>query len=255
MSKLLIFIPCYRCENQIERVVYKLKQSKLEATVLIIDNISPDHTLLKAQQALTKYHVSPAVIIRNSGNYNLGGSHKVAFKYALEHGFSHLIVLHGDDQADIRDLIPLLEKKYHLEYDCLLGSRFHPHSLLKGYSKFRIFGNKVLNLFCSLVCSAPISDMGSGLNMYSANFFKDARYLTFPNDLTFNVSLLFHSYLAGYKVSFFPISWREEDQVSNAKVFTQMKIILSTIIKVLKEKSALYSGPSQLYSSEVIYKK
>jgi glycosyltransferase involved in cell wall biosynthesis len=255
MSKFLIFIPCYRCENQIERVVYKLKESKIEASVLLIDNISPDHTLKKAQAALDQNFISPAVILKNRENYNLGGSHKVAFNYALEHGFSHVIVLHGDDQADLRDLIPLIEAKYHLEYDCLLGSRFHPDSRLQGYSKFRIFGNKVLNLFCSLVCSAPISDMGSGLNMYSAHFLKDARYLSFPNDLTFNVSLLFHSYLAGYKVSFFPISWREEDQVSNAKIFTQMKIILSTIIKVLKEKSSLYSGPTQLYASEVIYKK
>jgi dolichol-phosphate mannosyltransferase len=254
MSKLLIFIPCYRCENQIERVIYKLKESKIEASVLLIDNLSPDHTLDKAQSALGKYHLSPAVILRNSKNYNLGGSHKVAFKYALEHGFSHVIVLHGDDQADLGDLIPLIEAKYHLEYDCLLGSRFHPRSRLMGYSRFRIFGNKVLNRFCSLVCGATISDMGSGLNIYSAHFLKDSRYLTFPNDLTFNVSLLFHSYLAGYKICFFPISWREEDQVSNAKVFTQMKIILSTIIKVLKDKSALYSGPSQDYASEVIYK-
>jgi dolichol-phosphate mannosyltransferase len=255
MSKLLIFIPCYRCENQIERVVYKLKESSLEATVLIIDNISPDQTILKAQLALSKYLVSPGIILRNSENYNLGGSHKVAFNYAIEHGFSYVIVLHGDDQADLSDLIPLIEANYHLEYDCLLGSRFHPQSILKGYSKFRILGNKVLNHFCSLVCGATISDMGSGLNMYSAHFLKDARYLTFPNDLTFNVSLLFHSYLAGYRVSFFPISWREEDQVSNAKIFTQMKIILNTIIKVLKDKSALYSGPSQVYASEVIYKK
>jgi dolichol-phosphate mannosyltransferase len=255
MSKFLIFIPCYRCENQIERVIYKLKASKLEASVLLIDNLSPDHTLDKAQTALDKYHVSPAVILKNSQNYNLGGSHKVAFNYALEHGFSHVIVLHGDDQADLSDLIPFIESNSHIEYDCLLGSRFHPQSSLKGYSKFRIFGNTILNHFCSLVCSAPISDMGSGLNMYSAHFLKDARYLTFPNDLTFNVSLLFHSYLAGYRVSFFPISWREEDQVSNAKVFTQMKIILSTIIKVLKDKSALYSGALQVYASEVIYKK
>ena len=255
MSKLLIFIPCYRCENQIERVILKLKESKLDASVLLIDNISPDRTLQKAQAALDMNFISPAVILKNSANYNLGGSHKVAFNYALKHGFSHVIVLHGDDQADLRDLITLIDAKYHLQYDCLLGSRFHPDSRLKGYSTLRIFGNKVLNLFCSLVCSTQISDMGSGLNMYSAHFLKDSRYLTFPNDLTFNISLLFHSFLAGYKVCFFPISWREEDQVSNAKIFTQMKIILSTIIKVLKDNSALYSGPSQLYSSEVIYKK
>ena len=255
MSKLLIFIPCYRCENQIERVIYKIKASNIQATLLIVDNISPDNTLSRAKQAIDTYQVSPVLIIKNSQNYNLGGSHKIAFAYALENGFSHVIVLHGDDQANIHDLLPYLENGLHLEYDCLLGSRFHAHSTLKGYSKFRILGNRILNLFCSLVCRSSISDMGSGLNVYSARFLKDKRYISFPNDLTFNVSLLFHSYIAGFKVAFFPISWIEEDQVSNAKIFQQMKIILSTIIRVLKDKSFLYAGQSGSYLYEVIYKK
>ena len=42
-------------------------------------------------------------VVRNRENYNLGGSHKVAFDYAVAQGFTHVIVLHGDDQADIAD--------------------------------------------------------------------------------------------------------------------------------------------------------
>lgn len=255
MLKILLFIPSYCCENQIERVIHKIHLSGIAADLLFVDNRSSDATVQNILSALNKYGISNATVVLNRANYNLGGSHKVAFNYAVEHNYSHLIVLHGDDQADISDILPKLKENEHLKYDCLLGSRFHTASELKGYSHFRIFGNKVLNFFCDLVCKENISDMGSGLNLYSLRFLKDMRYMTFSDDLTFNVSLLFHAYLAGFKVSFFPISWREEDQISNAKVFKQMRLILSRIVKTLKDPISLYDGPTRQYSFEVIYQK
>ncbi len=254
MSNFLIFIPCYQCQDQIGRVIEKVKSSGIAGTILIIDNKSTDRTIENAKQALNQLSL-PGIILRNEINCSLGGSHKVAFNFALENDFTHLIALHGDDQADINDLIPYLKSETYLKYDCLLGSRFHSGSKLIGYSKFRIFGNLILNQFCSLVCKENITDMGSGLNMYSRKFLEDKRYLCFPNDLTFNVFLLFHSYINAYRTTFFPISWREEDQISNAKLFRQMKKIFNTILKVLNQKETLYFSKASVFKSEVIYKK
>ncbi len=253
MSKLLIFVPCFRCENQIERVIYKIKTSGLRADILLVDNISPDDTLQKAKSSLIQEDLRPGIILKNQENYSLGGSHKVAFNYALENNYSHVIVLHGDDQADINDLVPFINQRMHEQYDCFLGSRFHPQSRLVGYSKFRILGNKVLNLFCSLVCRSDISDMGSGLNMYNREFLEDRKYLGFPDDLTFNVFLLFHAYSRRAKTAFFPITWREEDQISNAKVFRQMFKIMGLIKSVLNAPDTLYAPAFKNYSSEVYY--
>lgn len=44
----------------------------------------------------------------------MGGSHKVAFNYAIENNFDYIIVLHGDDQGSISDMIPVL-KMVHLK--------------------------------------------------------------------------------------------------------------------------------------------
>lgn len=203
--------------------------------------------------ALIKEDIRPSSIFQNHENYCLGGSHKVAFTYALKHGYQHVIVLHGDDQADINDLIPFINSGMHLQYDCLLGSRFHPASRLVGYSKFRIFGNKVLNLFCSLACKSDITDMGSGLNMYKVEFLQDQKYMGFPDDLTFNIFLLFHGYFKNARTAFIPISWREEDQISNAKVFKQTFQILKLIKSVVSSPQQLYQSAQKKYSSEVYY--
>src|SRR5690606_38079828 len=108
-QKILVFIPTYICETQIRRVIDQLDShtQRWIDTVMVVDNQSPDHTLEVAiERAKTVLKECNFLAMRNENNYGLGGSHKVAFKYAIEHGFDYLVVLHGDDQANIKDLLP-----------------------------------------------------------------------------------------------------------------------------------------------------
>ncbi|MCQ2031181.1 glycosyltransferase family 2 protein, partial [Stutzerimonas zhaodongensis] len=223
-SKILVFIPAYRCENQIIRVINQFddRVQALVDTVMVVDNRSPDSTLEKAIECgRSVLHNCNFIAWINDDNYGLGGSHKAAFRYAIEHGFDHLVVLHGDDQADIRDLIPLLEEGVHLDVDCLLGARFMRGSQLKGYSWFRTYGNRLYNALFSAVALRAIYDLGSGLNIYRLVGYRDFYYKSFPDDLTFNYVMLMASYHRKQIVRFFPITWREEDQISNVKLFRQ----------------------------------
>lgn len=255
MSKILLFIPFYNCERQISRVIKQVSPHQhLFSEILIVDNRSLDNGLQVAIDEICLNKMKNVKLVINQENYNLGGSHKVAFQYATENDFTHLIVLHGDDQGNINDLMAHIFNSTHLKFDCLLGSRFQSSSKLIGYSKFRTFGNKVVNVLCQITCKKQISDMGSGLNMYSRNFFTEQRIRKFPNDLTFNVFLLFHACFNDNSIYFFPLSWREEDQVSNAKVFSQFKKILALIIKSAVNKKSIYqSEEDREYKYEIKY--
>jgi glycosyltransferase involved in cell wall biosynthesis len=231
-KKILVFIPSYRCEAQIRRVLDQFDSSVQQSidTVMVVDNQSPDQTLeaaIKRGQAVLKE--CNFIAWRNEGNYGLGGSHKAAFCYAIEQGFDYLVVLHGDDQANIHDLLPQLETGAHLHVDCLLGARFMPGSQLKGYSWLRTYGNRIYNALFSLVTGKVIYDLGSGLNLYRIETFRNFYFRTFPDDLTFNYVMLLASYYHKQKVRFFPISWREEDQRSNVKLFRQAFKVLGLL--------------------------
>lgn len=191
-------------------------------TVMVVDNQSPDQTLEAAiTSGKSVFRFCNFIGWRNDDNYGLGGSHKAAMRYAVDNGFTHIIVLHGDDQADINDIVPCLSSGAHLSTDCLLGARFAQGSQLKGYSRFRTFGNRVYNTLFSIVVMQPVKDLGSGLNMYRLQAFEAFYYKTFPDDLTFNYLMLLGSYNRRQSISYFPISWREEDQVSNVRIFRQ----------------------------------
>lgn len=229
-DRILVFIPAYRCAAQLERVIAQFDQQVQRQidTVVVIDNRSPDDTLERAiARAQTQFTHCRFVAVRNNDNYGLGGSHKAAFAYAIEHGFTHLVVLHGDDQADIHDLLPQLAAGRHRQVDCLLGARFMRGSRLIGYSLFRTLGNGVFNLLFSAAVGKMVHDLGSGLNLYRLAAFKELYFTRYPDDLTFNYLMLLGSYHRRQKIAYFPISWREHDQLSNVRMVSQSIKVLS----------------------------
>jgi len=259
MPKILLFIPCYNCEKQIIRVLNQLNDEILShvAEIIIINNRSTDNTEAVVIDFINSHPTIDIKLLRNRNNYNLGGSHKVAFHYAIDHDFSHVIVFHGDDQGSICDLLPILEKNVHTEYDCCLGARFQRGSRLCGYSSFRTFGNIVYNWIFSIVLCRRIYDLGSGLNLYKTEMLKDLFFEKFPDKLTFNYCMIMATQYYKHRCCFFPISWREEDQVSNVKIAGQAVNVLGMLMKYFFKrgsfiKSELRELPVNRYEADVI---
>lgn len=222
LDKILLFIPGYNCEKQIIRVLDQLDHEVFQyiSKVIVVNNQSTDNTEKVVLDYIANGRI-PLLLLRNDQNFGLGGSHKVAFEYAQNNDFDYVIVLHGDDQGDIHDIIPILKSGEYKSFDCCLGARFMKNSKLKGYSKFRTFGNRVYDIIFSVATGRLIYDLGSGLNMYKTDILKSKFYEKYSDNLMFNCYMLLANASFNFKVKFFPISWREDDQVSNVKMFSQ----------------------------------
>lgn len=238
MEKILLFIPGYNCEKQITRVLSQIDELILKYVneVIMVNNISTDNTEQKVLEFAKQHPNIPLKLLRNNENYGLGGSHKTAFNYAIENKFDYVIVLHGDDQGNIQDLLPILEDGSYKKYDCCLGARFKKGSKLQGYSKFRTFGNIVYNTLFSIVVRKKIYDLGSGLNIYNTNILKNEFYIKFPDKLTFNCYMILASSYYKHTILFFPISWREDDQVSNVRMVSQALETLKLLFRYFINK-------------------
>jgi dolichol-phosphate mannosyltransferase len=259
-ERILLFIPMYNCEPQIPRVIAQLTPDvqRLLSEVIVVNNRSTDQGQAAAIHALKGLGGVRSKLFLNDDNYGLGGSHKVAFNYALDHGFDYLIVLHGDDQGKIGDLVPLVASGQHRSVDCLLGARFMPESKLTGYSLTRTLGNQAFNLLYSAIARKRLYDLGSGLNMYAMSSLADRRYLRHANDLTFNYHSILHAVAAGQRLRFFPLEWREEDQISNVKIVRQsLQVARIARDYALQRKRFLtedHSGrPSAQYTSTLVF--
>ena len=260
--KLLLFIPCYNCGKQLPRVVTQLSVDTLKKvhTVLFVDNISTDGKTIESAIRAAKENKSDTqfLVYQNPENYGLGGSHKVAFNYAIENDFDFVLVLHGDDQGKIIDFLPQIKKLSSFHEDFILGSRFANLQLLRGYSSLRVFGNLVFNIMFSIVLFKRISDLGSGLNLFRVKALKRFDYLLLPDDLTFNYSLTAAMKFSGIRTKYIPISWHEEDQESNLRMFMQSFQVFKFLIlvfflrkKILKKEQR--NIPRSNYCSNEIF--
>ena len=233
-KKILIGIPCYNCENQISLLINEIDNSILDKVdkILILDNCSLDKTLEVAKTSLLKKEDKEKFILaKNKLNYGLGGSHKTIFNFSIKSGFDYTIILHGDNQAktsEINDMINILYNEKAKDYDALLGSRFMKGSTLNGYSLIRTVGNIILNIIYSVFLRKKIFDLGSGLNLYKNSMLSKIDYLKFDNQFTFNMDLLINM-TKKFNINYFPITWSDFGQISNANA---IKVGLKTLSKI-----------------------
>lgn len=232
--KVLLFIPCYRCSEQVKRVLQKMNYVPSEiAQVLIVDNQSPDDTAQVAAQAVLNLPAElrhRIVVVQNKQNYGLGGSFKLAIDYAVKNDFTHFLVFHGDDQADFQNACEMLEKmKNNPSLDAVLGSRFMKGAKRVNYSFMRLLGNIVFNFIFSIVLRKTIFDIGSGVNLYKIKALPLKEIALYPDHLAFDILILFHFSADKFKTCFHPTNWSEKDQMSNARNFH----IALTILKML----------------------
>jgi hypothetical protein len=103
-----------------------------------------------------------------------------------------------------------------------------------------------------------IDDLIAGLNIFRVSTLPMQRLLSFPNDLTFDVHLLLSALCEGQQIQFFPISWTEVDQVSNAKVIRQAWTILGLFTKFAWNPAKVFTQDKSIDSYEnydLIYEK
>ena len=232
----LIGVTVYNSSRQIERVIRSLNSleadlKKLEVKILIIDNCSEDNTGKVSLDTIKELNSGIIKYIKNKTNLGLGGNQKKIFQIAQKQKYNFVGIFHGDDQADVNDLVFCIEKAK--TNAIILGARFMDGSTLIGYSKVRIIANKFFNFLFSLIFRTKVYDLGSGLNIYPVKALNKINYLELPNDLSFNYYLSMQIFKGTSPYLYVPIAWTETDQVSNAKLLP----LGVTLLKILKTEA------------------
>jgi glycosyltransferase involved in cell wall biosynthesis len=215
MKKILVGIPVYNSENGLKLLFNELNENldPLTVDILFVDNCSTD----KSMELLHAYRKENYFVIQNEVNLGLGGSQKKIFDFARFNNYELVVIFHSDLQPVAREInIGLKVIMQSNSLDALLGSRFHLQSQRINYSLTRAAGNVLLNIFYSLFFRRIIWDLGSGLNIYRVNTLIDYKQL--PNDLSFNCNLLIYQLFSKQFIAWYPITWREGINKSNARV-------------------------------------
>lgn len=162
MSDVLIIIPAYNEEANIERVVDHLIKNFSQYDYVVVNDGSKDRTGEICRQRGYNHLDLPV-------NLGLAGAFQAGIRYAYKKGYECAIQLDGDGQHR-PDFVGDMKKKMDEGYDIVIGSRFIN---TKKPMTMRMLGSNLLEFAIRLTTGWDIKDPTSGMRMFSRKMIRE----------------------------------------------------------------------------------
>ena len=230
-DKILIVIPAYNEEKNIENVIKEIQNDIDYADILVIDDCSKDNTRKIVEEKGVK-------CITNIFNMRYAMAVQVGIKYARDNDYDYVIQMDADGQHIASEAEKLYKEIKKSNVDIVIGSRYLKDM---GYPCpfFRRVGTKLFEKMIKLFTGEKIVDPLSGFQCLNKKvidkYSQIGEYPEYPD-----ANLVIEMLLKGYKIKEVPVKMRlRENGVS----------MHSGIIKPIKYMI------EQLYTCVVIFLK
>ena len=162
MNKVLLIIPAYNEEKNIEKVVDNIVENYPQYDYIVINDGSSDATRDVCKRRGYQY-------LNLSINLGIGGAVQTGYKYAKDKGYEIAVQIDGDGQHDIAYLEKMLPMLENGEADVVIGSRFIEKEGFQS-SATRRFGIKLLSILIFICTGKMIKDVTSGFRAVNRKF-------------------------------------------------------------------------------------
>lgn len=257
MTKIGIFIPCYNVQTAAREVLNSFSDAALDAVeqIVVVDNCSIDDTLKTLetiQQGESKVG-KKLMIIKNLKNYGLGGSQKIAYRYFLDNGFTHFMIIHGDNQGSGNEIamnfLDAFEKNP--DVDFIIASRFLAGSNVTRYNPLRTVGNHLFNFLTYLLTGYKMSDSGAGILFYRTEILNSFPFDNLTNGPQFNpqLNIIIHS-MSNLKILEVPLHWVDSKEGSTISSLNYCITLLKILAHYRIKKTLFRKKGWELFHSD-----
>ena len=165
-SEIGIILPTYREGQNIEKLVHEIEGLNLDASILVIDDSSPDGTADIVRELQTKYN-NILLNIRPQ-KAGLGTAITDGFRtfLSLKSPPRYIVTMDADFSHNPKD-IPRVISAAMDQKGLVIGSRYCRGGGAVNWSVFRLVISRMANFISSFLIGAKIRDYTSGLRCYS----------------------------------------------------------------------------------------
>lgn len=161
--KVLILIPCFNEEKNIDYVIENIKNCNADVDYIIINDCSTDKTLCKCLDKGYNFLSLPV-------NLGIGGCMQTGYRYAYENGYDIAIQHDGDGQHDPCYFDSVIAPIESGQADIVIGSRFLDAK--KGFQStgMRRAGISFLSGLIRICSGVKVYDVTSGYRAVNRQF-------------------------------------------------------------------------------------
>ena len=230
-KRILVFTASYNEKENIKKLILKIKECLPEASVLIIDDNSPDQTkeIIKELQK----NISQLELIVREKKLGLDSAHRQAYEYAIKYQYNYLVTMDADLSHDPKELNNFIKNMENFPF--VIGSRYvlGGKCLMKGsrlvMSKI---GNKVIKFFSGINCNEfTTSYRGFNINKLENFHLNDVS----ESGYSFFMGTLFEINKRKFAIKEIPITFADRtkgvSKIPRLEIFRTLKNLIVYIFK------------------------
>ncbi len=162
MIKTLITLCTYNERENISQLIPELHTVAPDATILIIDDNSPDGTGQLADQLSA---ADPRVqVLHRAGKQGLGTATLAGFRYAIDHSFEFVVNLDADFSHNPKYIPELIQRMS--QCHVAIASRYVRGGGVAGWTRGRKLMSQSINVWARLCLGLPTQDNSGSFRCY-----------------------------------------------------------------------------------------
>lgn len=223
----LIVLPTFNEADNIVEVLQKLRAVVPEASVLVVDDASPDGTADLVEEVAEQ--VGDVSVMRRPAKSGLGSAYRDGFRRGLAVGYDVMVEMDSDlshDPAALPSLLTAVADGAALA----LGSRYIPGGSIPDWSWYRRALSRWGNRYAAAVLGIDVKDATSGYRAYRAEALTNIDFHTVQADgYGFQVEMAYRVLASGGRIVEVPISFtdrvRGESKMSSRIVIEALVLV------------------------------
>lgn len=206
MKKTLISLCTYNERENIALLIPDLHAIAPDATILVIDDNSPDGTGPLADKLAA---ADPRVqVLHRAGKLGLGTAMLAAFRYAIDHGFEFVLNLDADFSHNPKYIPELLASME--DCDVAIGSRYVPGGGVAGWTRLRKLMSQSINVWARLCMGLTTEDNSGSFRCYRVAKLAEIDWdLTMAKGYAFQEEVLYRCRRVGCRMCEIPIIFED----------------------------------------------
>jgi len=230
--RVAIILPTYCEAENIGDIIHAIQNLKLNSTILVVDDSSPDET--KNIVSKLKEKSKNILLLKRPHKMGLGTAITDGFRFllSLPKPPKYIITMDADYSHNPQD-IPKLLKLAEKGCDLVIGSRYCQEGQVKGWNLTRLLISKVANKITGRIINLQLSDFTSGFRCYSKGYITKALPQLHSETYEIQIETLRQAKLQNSKIGEISIIFENRKKGKSKLTLTEIAAFSKYLLKVL----------------------
>jgi dolichol-phosphate mannosyltransferase len=230
-----IILPTYCEAENIADIIHAIENLKLNSTLLVVDDSSPDETQTIVRKLKEKN--KNIILLKRPHKMGLGTAITDGFRFllSLPEPPKYIITMDADyshNPQDIPRLLRLAEKGC----DLVIGSRYCHEGKVKGWTSSRLLISRVANKLTGIIIRLSLNDFTSGFRCYSKAYITKALPQLHSETYEIQIETLRQAKLNHSKIGEIPIMFENRKKGKSKLTRTEITAFFKYILKASWEQ-------------------